>query len=122
MTNKANSVNGEWRLQIEHVMLYILGLDPDYLIIVKSRATLHKLGGMDGTQVWDTVLTVIAVNEARLAEDSSNHQSIVNALDFLDDAQIKKNSKDPERCYHENLLGAWSFSTHQEGYYIADCT
>ncbi|CAG8578046.1 15768_t:CDS:10 [Cetraspora pellucida] len=67
----------------------------DYLLVPEGMV----MGGMDGTQVWDTAHTAVAINEAGLADDPSNHQSMIKALEFLDDAQIKKNPKDPERCY-----------------------
>ncbi|CAG8720068.1 16567_t:CDS:10, partial [Racocetra persica] len=98
--------------------------------------------GTNGTQVWDTALTVLAVIEAGsncvlsnldaqlfklvlligLADDPSNHQSMIHALEFLDDAQIKKNPKDNERCYRYKALGAWGFSTREQGYNVSDCS
>ncbi|CAG8617024.1 17101_t:CDS:10, partial [Racocetra persica] len=78
--------------------------------------------GTDGTQVWDTAFTVIAVSEAGLADDPSNHQSMIHALEFLDDSQIKKNPNNPKKCYRDDALGGWGYSTRQQGYYVADCT
>ncbi|CAG8534492.1 20617_t:CDS:10 [Dentiscutata erythropus] len=77
--------------------------------------------GTNGTQVWDTAFAAIAAIETGLADDPSNHQSMIHALEFLDDAQIKKNPKDSKRCYRDNTLGAWGFSTRDQGYNVSDC-
>ncbi|CAG8820972.1 24748_t:CDS:2, partial [Dentiscutata erythropus] len=63
LTNKANPIDGGWGLHIEqhstvfgttlsYIALRILGLDPDHPVMVKSRATLHKLGGAIGIPSW----------------------------------------------------------------------
>ncbi|CAG8494178.1 46_t:CDS:10 [Scutellospora calospora] len=80
------------------------------------------MNGTNGTQVWDTALTALAVIEAGLADDPSNHQSMIHALEFLEDAQIKKNPKDSKRCYRDNTIGAWGFSTRDQGYNVSDCS
>ncbi|CAG8678353.1 8111_t:CDS:2, partial [Racocetra fulgida] len=61
------------------------------------------MSGTNGTQVWDTALTALAVIET-------------------DDAQIKKNHNDNERCYRDKTLGAWGFSTRDQGYNVSDCS
>ncbi|CAG8473416.1 1361_t:CDS:2 [Racocetra fulgida] len=115
------------------------GPDSKAFKLSKERLIDYMLGpegmmmcGTNGTQVWDNALIVLAVIEAGsncvlsnldaqlfklvlligLADDPSNHQSMIHALEFLDDAQIKKNPKDNERCYRYKALGAWGFSTH----------
>ncbi|RIB00665.1 lanosterol synthase [Gigaspora rosea] len=79
------------------------------------------MSGTNGTQVWDTAFTALAAIEIGLADDPSNHQSMIHALEFLEDAQIKKNPKDSKRCYRDNTLGAWGFSTRDQGYNVSDC-
>ncbi|CAG8632770.1 28341_t:CDS:2, partial [Dentiscutata erythropus] len=76
----------------------------------------------NGTQNWDTGLTVLAVIETGLADDPLNYQSMIHALEFLDDTQIKKNPKDSKRCYRDNTLGTWGFSTREHGYNVSDCS
>ncbi|CAG8682749.1 11763_t:CDS:10, partial [Dentiscutata erythropus] len=76
----------------------------------------------NGTQNWDTGLTVLAVIETGLADDPLNYQSMIHALEFLDDTQIKKNPKDSKRCYRDNTLGTWGFSTRDHGYNVSDCS
>ncbi|CAG8527022.1 17041_t:CDS:2, partial [Racocetra fulgida] len=90
----------------------------DYMWYENHSPEGMMMSGTNGTQVWDTALAVLAVIEA---DDPSNHQSMIHALEFLNNAQIKKNPKDNKRCYRENTLGAWGFSTREQGYNVSDC-
>ncbi|CAG8580565.1 23819_t:CDS:10 [Gigaspora margarita] len=76
----------------------------------------------NGSQLWDTAFTVLAVIETGLADDPLNHQSMMHALEFLDKSQIKKNPKDFKRCYRDDTIGAWSYSTRDQGYNVSDCS
>ena len=57
-----------------------------------------------------------------LAKEPQNHESIIRALEFIDDCQIKCNVPEMERCYRHCSKGAWPFSTRHQGYTVSDCT
>ncbi|CAG8712526.1 17842_t:CDS:2, partial [Racocetra fulgida] len=99
----------------------------------------------NGSQNWDTALTVLAAIETGriallsnlcsviklinillfqigLADDPLNHQSMMHALEFLDNSQIKKNPKNFKKCYRDGTIGSWSYSTRDQGYNVSDCS
>ena len=57
-----------------------------------------------------------------LAKEPQNHESMIRALEFIDDCQIKCNASEMERCYRHCSKGAWPFSTRDQGYSVSDCT
>ncbi|CAI2178279.1 19794_t:CDS:10 [Funneliformis geosporum] len=80
------------------------------------------MNGTNGSQLWDTALAAQAIIDAGLGNNVENHDSMLKALEFLDDAQIKRNPTDMEYCYRHPSKGAWGFSTRDQGYTVADCT
>ncbi|CAG8636160.1 24933_t:CDS:10, partial [Racocetra persica] len=66
------------------------------------------MGVTNGSQTWDTGIAVLAAIETGLADDPLNHQSMIHALEFLDDTQIKKNPKDSKKI-------------SENGYHVSDC-
>ncbi|CAJ0838592.1 12025_t:CDS:2 [Entrophospora sp. SA101] len=77
--------------------------------------------GTNGVQVWDTAFTAQAIIDIGLADEALNHKSMIKALEFLDDAQIKRDPIDMKECYRFQAKGAWGFSTRDQGYTVSDC-
>ncbi|PVU94744.1 hypothetical protein BB561_002291 [Smittium simulii] len=78
--------------------------------------------GTNGSQLWDTAFMVQAAAETGLLENQKNLESMRKALDFLKVTQIKENPRDMRRCYRQATLGAWPFSTRDQGYTVSDTT
>lgn len=76
----------------------------------------------DGIQVWDTSLTVQAVEAAGLANDSKYQPTVVKAHEFLEDHQLRENVANQANCYREHRKGGWPFSTRYQGYMVSECT
>ena len=87
---------------------------------VKNEGML--MNGTNGVQVWDTAFTIQAVVEAGLADDPKWKPMLTNALNYLDNEQIREEVKDREICYRQSRKGAWPFSTKIQGYTVSDCT
>ncbi|CAG8599931.1 10488_t:CDS:10 [Paraglomus occultum] len=92
----------------------------DYIWVSKKGMMMN--GTADGAQLWDTAFIVQAMVESGLAKEPQNHESMIRALEFIDDCQIKCNASEMERCYRHCSKGAWPFSTRDQGYNVSDCT
>ncbi|CAG8485666.1 8309_t:CDS:2 [Racocetra fulgida] len=57
-----------------------------------------------------------------LGNDPENHESMIKALEFLEDSQIKNNPTYMKQCWRESSKGFWSFSTREQGWAANDCT
>jgi lanosterol synthase len=80
------------------------------------------MNGTNGSQLWDTAFMGQALVESGLAQKKEHRASVQAILRFLDDTQIKRNVPNMERCYRHPSLGAWPFSTRDQGYTVSDCT
>ncbi|KAF9526128.1 terpenoid cyclases/protein prenyltransferase alpha-alpha toroid [Crepidotus variabilis] len=78
--------------------------------------------GTNGSQLWDVGFIVQALVETGLAEEEENKESLVKALEWLDQAQIRTNPKHYKEAYRHTTKGAWGFSTTEQGYTVSDCT
>jgi lanosterol synthase len=47
------------------------------------------MNGTNGSQLWDTAFTVQALIESGIAHEPVAKESMVKALEFLDDCQVK---------------------------------
>lgn len=65
--------------------------------------------GTNGSQLWDTGFITQALVETGLAQEEENKESMINALQWLDQAQIRANPKHFEVAYRHTSLGAWGF-------------
>ena len=92
---------------------------PEYLWM-KNEGML--VNGTNGVQTWDTSWLIQAVVEAGLAEDPKWKPMLTNALEFLDDQQIRENCREQDVCYRQQRKGAWAFSTRLQGYTVSDTT
>ncbi|TDL23680.1 terpene synthase [Rickenella mellea] len=78
--------------------------------------------GTNGSQLWDIAFICQALVESGLAEEEENKESLVKALQWLDQCQMRENPKHYETAYRHSTKGAWPFSTKQQGYTVSDCT
>lgn len=65
--------------------------------------------GTNGSQLWDTSFITQAMVETGLATEEENKESMIKALEWLDQAQIRGNPKHFEEAYRHTSKGAWGF-------------
>ncbi|KAF4610517.1 hypothetical protein D9613_006740 [Agrocybe pediades] len=78
--------------------------------------------GTNGSQLWDTGFITQALVETGLANEEENKESLLKALEWLDQAQIRSDPKWFKESYRHTTKGAWGFSTTEQGYTVSDCT
>ena len=81
-----------------------------------------SMGGTNGSQLWDLVFIVQAIVESGLAEEEGNKETMIKALNWLEQTQIRENPKHHKTAYRHRTKGAWPFSTKEQGYTVSDCT
>lgn len=65
--------------------------------------------GTNGSQLWDTGFITQALVETGLAQLEENKESLIKALEWLDDAQIQNDPKHYHTSYRHTTKGAWGF-------------
>lgn len=80
------------------------------------------MSGTNGSQLWDIGFMTQALVETGLAKDEENRESLIAALRWLEECQIRENPKHFETGYRHRTKGAWPFSTKEQGYTVSDCT
>lgn len=80
------------------------------------------MNGTNGVQTWDTSFLIQAALECDLATHSNWKPSLIKALEFLDNQQIREDVPETSVCYRHRRKGAWSFSTKEQGYTVSDTT
>ncbi|KAJ7880320.1 terpenoid cyclases/protein prenyltransferase alpha-alpha toroid [Mycena olivaceomarginata] len=78
--------------------------------------------GTNGSQLWDIGFITQALVETGLAELPENEESLLKALEWLEDGQILDHPKHYKTSYRHGTKGAWGFSTKEQGYVVSDCT
>ncbi|GLB41717.1 putative terpene cyclase mutase family protein [Lyophyllum shimeji] len=78
--------------------------------------------GTNGSQLWDVGFITQALVETGLAELEENKESLLKALQWLDEAQMLEDPKHYHTSYRHTTKGAWGFSTKEQGYTVSDCT
>ncbi|KAL2864100.1 oxidosqualene cyclase helA [Aspergillus lucknowensis] len=78
--------------------------------------------GTNGTSLWDTALTVQATLDAGLATRPENRDILRNALEFIDQTQIREDPLGVDHVYRQRTKGAWPFSTRDQSYAVSDTT
>ncbi|KAH8592117.1 oxidosqualene:lanosterol cyclase [Bisporella sp. PMI_857] len=76
----------------------------------------------EGTQSWDTAMSIQAVGAAGLAGDPKYRTTLTKAQEFLEYHQVTTNVENQENCYREPRKGGWAFGTKYHGYIISECT
>jgi len=65
--------------------------------------------GTNGSQLWDIGFITQALVETGLAYEEENKESLLKALEWLDEAQIQNNPKHHHTSYRHATKGAWGF-------------
>ncbi|KZV84909.1 terpene synthase, partial [Exidia glandulosa HHB12029] len=81
-----------------------------------------RMTGTNGSQTWDLAFITQALVETGLAREPGNRDSLLRALQWLDRAQMRENPKHHTTMYRQGTVGAWGFSTREQGYIVSDCT
>ncbi|KAI0044521.1 terpene synthase [Auriscalpium vulgare] len=81
-----------------------------------------RMCGTNGSQLWDLSFITQALVETGLAQDEENRESLVRALRWLDQCQIKDDPLHFGSSFRHRTKGAWPFSTKEQGYTVSDCT
>lgn len=76
--------------------------------------------GTNGSQVWDISFAVQYMFMAGLAELPQYREFIVRAYKFLIRSQFTEECV--EGSFRDKRVGAWPFSTKEQGYTVSDCT
>lgn len=76
--------------------------------------------GTNGSQVWDCAFFIQYFFNAGLAELPQYHDVIVNSFKFLIRSQFDTDCV--AGSFRDKRLGAWPFSTKEQGYTVSDCT
>jgi len=98
------------------------------------------MAGTNGSQLWDIGFITQALVDTGLASEEENKESMIKALEWLDQAQIRTDPKYYREAYRHTTKGAWGFrfvritfvlflpltirkySTPEQGYTVSDCT
>lgn len=65
--------------------------------------------GTNGSQLWDVGFITQALVETGLANLEENKESLLKALEWLDEAQIQNDPKHLHTSYRHTTKGAWGF-------------
>jgi lanosterol synthase len=65
--------------------------------------------GTNGSQLWDIGFITQALVETGLAREEQNKESLLKALEWLDEAQIRSDPKHHHTSYRHTTKGAWGF-------------
>ncbi|KAB1212351.1 Lupeol synthase [Morella rubra] len=91
---------------------------PDYFWVAEDGL---KVQACPGSQTWDVAFASQAILSCKLNEE--NGPTLRKALEFLEASQIRENpSRDFKAMYRHINKGAWTFSMHDEGWQVSDCT
>lgn len=68
-----------------------------------------RMCGTNGSQLWDLGFITQALVETGLGKLEENKESLIKALQWLDEAQIRDNPKHYHTSYRHTTKGAWGF-------------
>ncbi|KAM0850553.1 hypothetical protein ACQ4PT_053002 [Festuca glaucescens] len=90
----------------------------DYLWLAEDGM---KMQGYNGSQLWDTTLTVEAILSTGLIQEFGHTLKL--AHDYIKITQIREDCHgDLSSCYRHISKGGWTFSTADQGWATSDCT
>nr|AHY94897.1 cycloartenol synthase [Astragalus membranaceus] len=90
---------------------------PDYFWLAEDGLKIQSFG----SQTWDATLSIQAIIACSMRDEYGH--TLRKAHDFLKASQILKNpSGDFTAMYRHICKGAWSFSMHDQGLQVSDCT
>ena len=89
----------------------------DYLWIAEDGA---KMGGYNGSQLWDTAFVGQALLEADMEIDFVEMAEKI--YHFMDITQIDRDPLEHKKYWRDTTLGCWPFSTIDHAWAVSDCT
>ncbi|MGV3612234.1 MAG: terpene cyclase/mutase family protein [Fluviicola sp.] len=89
----------------------------DYLWIAEDGA---KMGGYNGSQLWDTAFAGQALLEADMEKDFPEMSEKI--YHFIDITQIDRDPVDYQKYCRDTTIGCWPFSTIDHAWAVTDCT
>ncbi|QPG77146.1 Lanosterol synthase (Oxidosqualene--lanosterol cyclase) [Brettanomyces nanus] len=76
--------------------------------------------GTNGSQTWDSCFAIQSFFISGLAKKPKYHDMIVRAFEFLVRSQF--DTECIPGSFRDKRIGAWPFSTKEQGYTVTDCT
>jgi squalene/oxidosqualene cyclase-like protein len=89
----------------------------DYLWIAEDGA---KMGGYNGSQLWDTAFAGQALVEADMEKEFPEMAEKV--YNFVELTQIDRDPKEHQKYWRDTTKGTWPFSTIDHAWAVTDCT
>lgn len=89
----------------------------DYLWIAEDGA---KMGGYNGSQLWDTSFAGQALLEADMESDFPKMAESIYS--FIELTQIDRDPVEHKKYWRDVTLGTWPFSTIDHAWAVTDCT
>jgi squalene/oxidosqualene cyclase-like protein len=89
----------------------------DYLWIAEDGA---KMGGYNGSQLWDTAFVGQALLEADMEIDFAEMAEKI--YHFMDITQIDRDPLEHKKYWRDTTIGCWPFSTIDHAWAVSDCT
>ncbi|KAK7247638.1 hypothetical protein RIF29_42525 [Crotalaria pallida] len=90
---------------------------PDYLWLAEDGLKVQSFG----SQMWDAAFAIQAILCCNLSEEYG--PTLRKAYHFLKASQVTKNpSGDYKAMYRHISKGSWTFSMHDHGWQVSDCT
>lgn len=89
----------------------------DYLWIAEDGA---KMGGYNGSQLWDTAFAGQALLEADMESDYPEMAEKIYS--FIELTQIDRDPVDHKKYWRDVTKGTWPFSTIDHAWAVTDCT
>lgn len=89
----------------------------DYLWIAEDGA---KMGGYNGSQLWDTCFAGQALVEADMEKEFPEMAEKIYS--FVEQTQIDRDPKDHKKYWRDVTKGCWPFSTIDHAWAVTDCT
>lgn len=89
----------------------------DYLWIAEDGA---KMGGYNGSQLWDTAFAGQALLEADMENDFVEMAEKI--YHFMEITQIDRDPVDYKKYWRDTTIGCWPFSTIDHAWAVTDCT
>lgn len=89
----------------------------DYLWIAEDGA---KMGGYNGSQLWDTSFAGQALVESDLEKEFPAMASKI--YQFIELTQIDRDPVEHKKYWRDKTIGTWPFSTIDHAWAVTDCT
>lgn len=79
-----------------------------------------KMNGYNSSELWNTAFAIQAI--AATGQHAMMLSTLSRAAHFVEDNQVRDNTREYERYFRHPSRGGWPFSTRDHGWPISDCT